>query len=227
MLWYLMKTWEGGEEALLKEIRRTVPPTMYNEAFVIYNERNWRHQGRSVIHAEPLFKGRVFLTCQETEPLFRRLERIPSMSRLTATGNLSMFPLRKKDAEFLEAISGEDHIVRVSYVLRESEGSQIYRISGALEQLTDGIEKIRFSSRIAKTHKVLWGEDTVIPLGFLVSEDLENNVRYGDREVSVERPDRYTLLEIDKDETGRNRYRAGSQVTVIAEKEYEGMTVAV
>ena len=26
MLWYKLKTWYGGEEALVKEIRRTVPP---------------------------------------------------------------------------------------------------------------------------------------------------------------------------------------------------------
>ena len=208
MLWYLMKTWAGGEEALVKEIRRTVPPYLYNEAFVIYNERNWRHQGRSVIQTEPLFKGCAFLTCEETEPLFGRLNRIPAMARLISTGYLSMFPLMEQDARFLEAISGNDHMVRTSYVLRESGTSNTYRVSGALEHLLGGIDKIRFSSRIAKTHKKLWGENMVIPLGFIVNEDIEQKVRYGETEVSLEMPEHYTLLEIDKDEQGKNRYRA-------------------
>lgn len=31
MLWYKLKTWYGGEEALVKEIRRTVPPYLYED----------------------------------------------------------------------------------------------------------------------------------------------------------------------------------------------------
>ncbi len=124
MLWYLLKTWAGGEERLVKEIRRTVPPYMYEEAFVIYNERIWRRQGRSIIHPEPLFKGYVFLTCRETEPLFRRLELIPAMSRLMAAGDFAMLPLRKEDAEFLRMITGDDHVLRPSCVLREDDNRQ-------------------------------------------------------------------------------------------------------
>ena len=123
MLWYLIKTWAGGEEKLVKEIRRTVPPYMYQDAFVIYNERIWRRQGQSIIRLEPLFKGCVFLTCQKTEPLFRRFDRIPAMSRQIATGYLSIFPLMEQDANFLESISGGDHVIRTSYMLREDEGS--------------------------------------------------------------------------------------------------------
>ncbi len=215
MLWYMIKTWADGEEALVKEIRRTVPPYMYQDVFLIFNERNWRHQGQSVIHVEPLFRGCVFLTCQETEPLFRRLERIPAMSRLISAGHLSMFPLMEQDARFLEEISGKDHVVRASYVLRESEESSIYRVSGPLESMMDNIEKIRFSSRIAKIRKMLWGEDVVIPLGFIVNEDIRQKVWYGDMQVTAELPDHYTLLEISKDEDGKNCYRAGSRVAAI------------
>ncbi len=219
MFWYKLKTWYGGEEALVKEIRRTVPPYLYEDVFVIYNERNLRRQRQSMIETEPLFRGCVFLTCRETDSLLRRLERIPAVSRLIATGYLSMFPLMEKDARFLEMISGADHTVRASYVLRETEEGNTYRICGALEYLTDGIEKIHFSSRFAKTHRMLWGEDVVLPLGILVKEDMgERQLRRGaEPELRTPDPGHYTVLVIDKDENGKNVYRAGSRVTVLPE----------
>lgn len=224
MLWYKLKTWYGGEEALVKEIKRTVPPYLYDDVFVIYNERNLRRQRQSIIEREPLFKGCVFLTCAGTEPLFRRLEKIPAISSLIATGYLSMFPLMEKDARFLEAISGKDHVVRISYVLRESEDSVNYRVYGPLEYLLDGIEKIRFSSRFAKTHKELWGEDVVLPLGILAGEDLGETILYRGTETLAEVPvsDHYTILEIKKDETGKNTYRVRKSVTMLS----SGKTVA-
>lgn len=217
MLWYKLKTWYGGEEALVKEIKRTVPPYLYEEAFVIYNERNLRKQRQSMIESEILFKGCVFLTCKDTEPLLRRLEKIPALSRLIATGYLSMFPLMERDARFLEMISGPDHVVRVSYVLRENEESNYYRIYGPLECLTDGIEKIRFPSRFAKAHKTLWGEDTVLPLGILVNEDMREKILYYGEETVSEYPpaNHYTLLEIDKDAAGKNVYKVDKMVTVL------------
>lgn len=233
MTWYLMKTWAGGEEALVKEIQRTVPPYLYEEVFVLYNERIWRHQGQSSIQLEPLFKGCVFLTCRETEPLFRRLEQIPAMSRLIATGALSMFPLMDRDARFLAALSSKDHVVRVSYVLREpvqsvaysgadSEEIATYRVFGPLESLIHDIERIKFRTRTVKTHRKLWGEDMTIVLGIIANEDLEQNLRHGNLGISPELPSHYTILEIGKDAEGKNVYRAGGEVRVMA-GEYEEM----
>ena len=48
MQWYLLKTWAGREEELVQEIRRTVPGHMYKECFVIYQERIWRKQQKSI-----------------------------------------------------------------------------------------------------------------------------------------------------------------------------------
>ena len=224
MLWYKLKTWYGGEEALVKEIRRTVPPYLYQDVFVIYNERDVRRQERVLIEQKPLFRGCVFLTCEGTEPLFRRLEKIPAISRLIATGYLTMFPLMEKDAEFLEAISGEDHVVRASYILRESAESAYYRVYGPLEYLLDGIEKIRFSSRFAKAHKKLWGEDTVIPLGILLDVDVNAQTFYDGVETVTAPPraDHYTILEVGKDETGKNTYRVCESVTMIPRREGAG-----
>ena len=62
MQWYLIKTWAGREEELVKKIRRTIPKQRFCECFVIYQERIWRKQQKSIVHVEPLFPGCVFLT---------------------------------------------------------------------------------------------------------------------------------------------------------------------
>ncbi len=224
MLWYLLKTWAGKEEELVKELRRTVPPYMYHEAFVIYNERIWRRQGRSIVHTEPLFQGCAFVTCKESEPLFRQLERVPAMSKLMAMGYLSVFPLRAADADFLEQLAGEDHVVRLSHVLRtesrmvvDKNDSELlghtdyYQVSGPLTQFLGDVENFDFKKRFAKLRRNIWGEDMVIPLGIVLNEDVEQKVRYFDLDVSVEVPERYEIMEIGKDKEGKRTYTlAGS-----------------
>lgn len=196
----------------MREIRRTVPPYLYKDVFVIYNERNLRRQQQSIIKREPLFKGCVFLTCEDTEPLFQRLEKIPSVSRMISSGYLSVFPLMKKDALFLESISGEDHVVHASCLIRETDDSCFYRVYGPLKYQADRIEKIRFSSRYAKTHRMLWGEDTLIPLGIMLNADVRGRILCEGVEVmskSLE-SSQYVRLEIDKDATGKNVYKSRS-----------------
>lgn len=66
MQWYLLKTWIGREEEVAGEIRRNVPNDLYNECFVIYQERIWRKQQRSTVQLKSVFPGCIFLTCQDT-----------------------------------------------------------------------------------------------------------------------------------------------------------------
>ena len=117
MDWYLLKTWTGREDEMVKEIRRTVPLGLYQDCFVITQERIWRKQQKSIVHVEPLFPGCVFLTCTGNGDSFlRRLEQVPAISRRMVCKELVFFPVMKEDAEFLDRISGKDHVVRLSYV---------------------------------------------------------------------------------------------------------------
>ena len=156
--WYLLKTWVGREAELIKEIRRTVPPYMYGECFVIRQERIWRKQQRSVVHVEPLFPGCVFLTCRETGQLFKRLEQIPSMAGLMAHGSLTVLPMMKEDVDFLTKISGPDHMVRLSYVTKNEQG-QICNMSDPLKACQGQIERYQFKKRYAMVRHWLWGEE--------------------------------------------------------------------
>ncbi len=190
MTWYVLKTWTGREEELVREIRRTVPPSLYDDAFVIYSERIWRRQGRNIIHQEILFPGCAFLTCRDTEPLFARLRQIPALNDRMADGSLAMYPLMEKDAEFLENISGGEHVVRLSRMRQKGNdfrrGQQDcpavkagqketdrYLVSGPLECCVSDIESIAFRKRFAKLHRKLWGEDKTFAVGILLNEDLD------------------------------------------------------
>lgn len=173
MQWYALKTWTGREEELAGELRRTVPPRLYGECFVIYQERIWRKQQRNVIHREILFPGYVFLTCRKTEsePLFCRLELVPAAARLMAAGSFTVLPLTGEDQAFLERISGPDHIVRLSYVSKDDRGN-IRRIDGPLEACLAQVEKYQFKKRFVIVHRKLLGEERVIVLGIVLNEDV-------------------------------------------------------
>ena len=187
MLWCLIKTWVGKEEGLVEEIRRTVPLHMYEECFVIYQERIWRRQQRSIVHMESLFPGCAFLTCKDPESVYTRLSQVPAVSRLVNCKNVTILPMIKEDADFLEKISGEDHVVRLSYVLKDEQG-QICKMTDPLRSCEGQIERYQFKKRYAMVRHRLGGEDRAIAMGIILKEDAEKKLLYENMEVSVEVP---------------------------------------
>ena len=173
MLWYLLKTWAGREEELVKVIHKTIPSYQYKECFVIYQERIWRRQQRSIVHRERLFPGCVFLTCEDSgkeDFLPRCPEKNPDVGNRMAWGNVTVLPMMPKDGEFLEKISGTDHVVRLSYVQKE-EGGEIALVSGPLKKCAGQMERIQLKKRYAVVRCRLWGEEQAIVLGIMLRED--------------------------------------------------------
>lgn len=173
MDWYMLKTWPGREEELVREIRRTVPPGLYQDCFVITQERIWRKQQKSIIHVEPLFPGCVFLTCKGKEKrasFWRRLEQVPAIGRRMACKELALFPVMEEDAKFLARISGKDHVVRLSYVEKNEQG-QISKVSEPLKACQGQVERYQFKKRYAMVRHTLWGEEQAIVLGIMLKED--------------------------------------------------------
>ena len=144
--------------------------------------------------------------------------QIPFLAQWMAAGNLSVYPLMEKDAEFLQKITGDAHVMRLSYVLRERngltgiEGTDRYRVSGPLEYCMEDIDNIEFRKRFVKLRKRLWGEDLVIAMGIVLNEDVEQGVVCGGLETDAEAPDGWTLLEIRKNADGKREYVAGEIV---------------
>ena len=171
MQWYLLKTWVGKEEELAEEIRSTLPKNEYKECFVIYQERIWRKQQKSIVHVEPLFPGCVFLTCPSSGPVGSQLARLPVIARWRRSGSLGILRMTKEDGEFLEELTGKEHRVKLSGVLKDEQG-RICKLSGPLKRYQGQIEKIQFKKRYAMIRHRLWGEDKTFVLGIVLKEDI-------------------------------------------------------
>lgn len=222
MRWYLLKTWVGREEELVREIRRNVPSSLYKECFVIEHERIWRKQQRSIVHTETLFPGCVFLTCKggnswtegmegesaaavprkndgELAMAVSRMmggelaaavprkndgELAAAVSRVMTGGGFGnrVLPLMKEDGEFLERLSGEEHKVRLSYVLKDDLGN-VCKMTGPLKLCRGQIERMQWKKRYAMVRHRLWGEEQVIVLGIVLKEDTDREVSDMDRAV--------------------------------------------
>ena len=171
MQWYLLKTWAGREEELVAEIRRMLPHTLINECFVIVQERIWVRQKRNIIHEEALFPGCVFLTCPSSGPVGSQLARLPVIARWRRSGSLEILRMTKEDGEFLEELTGKEHRVKLSGVLKDEQG-RICKLSGPLKRYQGQIEKIQFKKRYAMIRHRLWGEDKTFVLGIVLKEDI-------------------------------------------------------
>ena len=205
--WYLLKTWAGREEELVREVQKIVPPQMYEECFVIWQERIWRKQQKSIVHMEPLFPGCVFLTCREREAgtegkdlpgnedaagykaiagnkavtengLFLPfLEKIPAAAQMMDGGIFTIFPMTGEDGQFLEKISGDEHVVRLSYVQKDEEGN-ICKLSEPLKVFQGQVERFQLKKRYAMVRHRLWGEERTFVLGIVLNEDGGEKFRY-------------------------------------------------
>ena len=102
----------------------------------------------------------------------RRLEQVPAISRRMVCKELVFFPVMKEDAEFLDRISGKDHVVRLSYVEKNEQG-QISRVSEPLKACQGQVERYQFKKRYAMVRHKLWGEEQSIVLGIMLKEDYE------------------------------------------------------
>ncbi len=209
--WYLLKTWAGREEELVREVQKIVPPQMYEECFVIWQERIWRKQQKSIVHMEPLFPGCVFLTCREREAgtegkdlpgnedaagnkaiagnkamtengLFLPfLEKIPAAAQMMDGGIFTIFPMTGEDGQFLEKISGNEHVVRLSYVQKDEEGN-ICKLSEPLKVFQGQVERFQLKKRYAMVRHRLWGEERTFVLGIVLNEDGGEKLRYNEDE---------------------------------------------
>ena len=209
--WYLLKTWAGREEELVREVQKIVPPQMYEECFVIWQERIWRKQQKSIVHMEPLFPGCVFLTCREMEAgtegkdlpgnedaagykavagnkavtengLFLPfLEKIPAAAQMMDGGIFTIFPMTGEDGQFLEKISGNEHVVRLSYVQKDEEGN-ICKLSEPLKVFQGQVERFQLKKRYAMVRHRLWGEERTFVLGIVLNEDGGEKFRYNEDE---------------------------------------------
>lgn len=214
-MWYVMQTLTGKEEELIMFIRERIPSELYYDCFVIYYERIWRKQQESIVHIERLFPGYVFIISDEPVPLFLQLRKIPAMSKLMADGEYTFLPLNKEEEKFLESISGDQHVIRLSYVETDGRGN-VGKIFGPLNVQRSQVIKYQFKKRYALVRVKLLGEEKKVALGILLAEDIRQEISYGKVEAPQDLDKIHQLLHKQEIEEKKTLFQVGDHITVIS-----------
>ncbi len=197
--WYVIQTYTGREEKLVKMVERVVPRQFYHSCFVVYHEQLWKRQQENQVHIRRTFPGYAFITSEDPEGLFLCLKKVPSMSKLLADGALAeeeytFIPLHPEEASFLDGLLDADHIIRLSYVATDGRDHITY-ISGPLEACGDHGVSYRFRKRYASVKLMLSGEEKEVRLGMILNDDIRRELSYGKVEAPVTVPEEYRTPE--------------------------------
>ena len=65
MSWYVIQTYTGREEKLVKMMNRIVPRELYGECFVAYHEQLRCRKQENQVHVERIFPGYAFITSEK------------------------------------------------------------------------------------------------------------------------------------------------------------------
>lgn len=199
MLWYVLQTRTGEEEKLVGLIHRIVPKDLYEECFVVYQEQLWRRQQQNFVHVKRAFPGYVFITSREPKALFFCLKQVPAMSKMMADDDFVFLSVERDESEFLEKLMNEDHVIRLSYMSTDGEGT-ILHVSGPLEVCVPQIMQCRFGKRYVLVKLKLLGEEKTVLLGIVLDEDIRQELRYGKVEAPIQVPKRYRPVEVPEKE---------------------------
>lgn len=184
ILWYVLQTKTGEEEKLAELIYKMVPKELYGECFVIYQEQLWRRQKQNYIHVKRAFPGYVFITSKEPEALFFCMKKVPVMAKLMADDESFFLFVEKEEAEFLQKIMDQNHVIGLSYLLTDGKGN-IQQVSGPLEACVSQIVRCQYGKRYVLVRLKLLGKEKAILLGIVLKEDLDQELRYGKVEAPV------------------------------------------
>ena len=227
MLWYVIQTYTGREEKLIRMVRKIVPRQLYGECFVAYHEQLRRRQQENRIHVERVFPGYVFITSETPEELFLYLKAVPAMSKLMSDGAFYFLPLDTGEAHFLSGIMDEQHIIRLSYVATDGKDHVTY-VSGPLEEGADRVVRYQFRLRYALVRLMLAGEEKEVRMGIILNDDVRRELSYGKVEAPILVPERYRVCGSG---TARGRedpaqYAPGEKV-IVKEGIFAGMPALV
>lgn len=226
-MWYVIQTMTGHEEKLVRMVEKILPQEIYTDCFVPYYERIWRKQQRSLVHVERLFPGYVFILAKDPEEIFRRLKNVPAMTKLMSDGMFTFLPLEQGEENFFTDTLDASHIVRLSYVEKDSRG-YIRRVSGPLRSRAGDVARYQYKKRYALVNVPLLGKMKQVVVGIILPEDVRQEIGYG----KIEAPAAQHCLAVGID-AGQQSWRSAGQelevgdwVTVISGT-LEGLTGVV
>lgn len=196
MLWYVIQTFTGREENLIRMVRKIVPQELYGECFVAYHEQLRCRQQQNQIHVERIFPSYVFVTTDEPDKLFFFLKNVPAMSKLMSDGAFHFLPLETAEAQFLADIMDKNHVIRLSYVATDGRDHVTY-VTGPLEAAmraeTERLRGYHFRLRYAKVRLALAGEEKEVRMGIILNNDVRRELTYGKVEAPIAVPEKYRV----------------------------------
>ncbi len=192
MHWYVLQTKTGGEEKLTGLIRKIIPAGLYGTCFVVYFEQFWRRQQQSMVHIQRAFPGYVFVTTDQPEQLYLSLKQVPAMSKIVADDNLFFLALEKAEAEFLQNIMDERHVIGLSYLATDGHG-QIQQVTGPLSRCLPQVVRYNYKKRNVMVRLRLAGAEKQVMLGIVLKEDIRRQLQYGKVEAPIRVPERYRI----------------------------------
>ncbi|RKJ05558.1 hypothetical protein D7X87_07695 [bacterium D16-54] len=175
MLWYVLQTRTGEEGKLTELIHKMVPKELYEDCFVIYQEQLWRRRQKNFVHVKRAFPGYVFITSNQPEALFFCLKKVPAMAKLMIDDECFFLFVEKEEADFLQKIMDENHVIVLSYLLTDGKGN-ILQVSGPLKACVSQIVACRYGKRHVLVRLKLLGKEKTILLGIVLKEDLDQGI---------------------------------------------------
>lgn len=165
-MWYVIQVFTGREMEIAKQCRKRVAAE-YENVFVLLAERQTKIRGQRKLIRTRLFPGYVFIETEAIEDFYKRLKRIPAMTKILKTGEY-MTPLHRDEEAYLRQLGGEEHIVRYSEGYLEGENLIVTR--GALAGYEGRIKKILRHKRLVVLEVPLLGRMVEVTLGLGVVE---------------------------------------------------------
>lgn len=160
-MWYVVQTLKGREGKVLDEILQYVTQESEN-AFIIENEKMYKHQGEWHAERENLFAGYLFIDTGQPEEFNKRLQKQDrTLKLLSVDGRIT--PIREDEEKRLLLLGGEDHVVKYSEGFKDGDVVRI--TSGALKGFDGEIKRMDRHNRRVQVMIPLFGRDTPITLG--------------------------------------------------------------
>ena len=161
-MWYVVQTIKGKEQKVLDEILEHDVTQEGEEAFILYNEKMYKHQGKWHAEHKNLFAGYLFVDTDEPKEFDKRLHKQNRTIKLLRVNDV-ITPIYENEMERLLLLGGEDHIVRYSEGFRN--GDEVNITSGALKGFDGKIKRLDRHNRQAVITLSLFGRETDVTLG--------------------------------------------------------------
>lgn len=167
--WYAVQVRTGSEFITAALCRTMIKRDIVMDCFIPRYERIRRYQSQWHQEYPVMFPGYMFIITDKVDALHEELKRIPKLAKVLGDGT-EFIPLKKEEAESLEAICGRQHMAGMSkgYI----KGDQVVVTEGPMKEMAGQIRFIDRHRRIAIVQIDMFGRKVDIRLGLEIMKKI-------------------------------------------------------